>query len=128
MMTLEPLTNVLAALMSAPENVDASQTVMDLLLSATSDASRMMDADRNYWAMGNAYTEHHSWFDWMAEQSGVGTRDDYQQWWAAGQDLPSTLDDFQKIQEFAEGNDPIYRFYHGLTGKGWADYSAAAKR
>jgi len=128
MISLEPVTHLVAALMSAPDNVDASQTVIDLLLAASSDAGRMIDANRNYWAMGNDYTWHHSWFNWMAEQSGVGTPDDYRQWMEAGHNWPSTLDDFQDIQDFAESNDPIYRFYHATTGKGWTEYSAEAKR
>jgi hypothetical protein len=127
MITLEPVVGMLAALMSAPGNVDASQTVIDLLLSATSDASRMLEASQNYDAMGNSYTRHHSWYEWMADQTGVGTADDYRNWMDAGHDFPSTVDDFQDIQDFAEANDPIYRFYHGATGKGWAEYSAGAK-
>jgi hypothetical protein len=125
---IEPVATAVAVLMNAPGNVDASQTVLDLLLSAVSDAGRMMDSDSAYWAMGNAYTGHHSYFDWMAHHTGVGTADDYRQWMEANGKFPSTIGDYQGIEDLAASNDPFYRFYHGVTGKGWAEYASAARR
>lgn len=127
MTLIDVFASAASLLFNAPANVNASDTVIDLLLSATSDASRMMDASSAYDAMGNSFTRNHRYADWMAEQSGVGWPDDYKNWLNQSDHWPTTTEDFESIREAAEANDPFYRFYHATTGQGWAEYTAGVR-
>lgn len=128
MIDLTTLVSCADVLMSAPDNVDPSQTVIDLLLAAMSDAGRMQDASLAYDALAAGRSNPGSWYEWMANQTGVGTPDDYREWLEQSDHWPTTPEDFQDIEQVAEANDPFFRFYHGATGRGWDAYSAGAGR